>query len=190
MVVIFLAAGSILWIIRIIIVAVHEVDKSKNEIIALNLAREGIEAVYQIRNTNRMRWSGKRDQCWLKREPLFDRGNLWCQDDEWIGKGVYQLLSIERDSRFSFALDHALGKHEILIGDTMFSRHIIGLGVFLKNTNRSDHEINCLNGLIETEGVLCWSADAKEFRFCSRVDYQGSSSGSVELCGLVTNFVQ
>lgn len=33
--------------------------------VALNLAKEGIEAVYNLRNSNWRRWSDKKNECWL-----------------------------------------------------------------------------------------------------------------------------
>ena len=46
-------------------VAVNFTNKSRQETIAINLAREGMEAVYHRRNTNRLKWSGERDKYWL-----------------------------------------------------------------------------------------------------------------------------
>ena len=60
------------------------VQQSRQRVIALNLAREGIEAVYQIRNTNRQRRSSKKDQCRLKTNPMVDEANPGCEDDNWM----------------------------------------------------------------------------------------------------------
>jgi len=60
------------------------VQESRQKIIALNLAREGVEAVYQIRNTNWKRWSAQKEQCWLKRDPLVDANTDGCQSDDWM----------------------------------------------------------------------------------------------------------
>ena len=36
--------------------------------------REGMEVMRHIRDTNWTRWAGKRDECWLKIDPLSDDG--------------------------------------------------------------------------------------------------------------------
>ena len=77
------------------------VQQSRQKIIALDLAREGIEAVYQIRNTNRKRWSAQKEECWLKTNPLVDEGAAGCQDDEWMQDGSYILdTSIVNNQRY------------------------------------------------------------------------------------------
>lgn len=67
------------------------VQESRQKIIALNLAREGVEAVYQIRNTNWKRWSAQKEQCWLKRDPLVDANTDGCQSDDWMQSWSYIL---------------------------------------------------------------------------------------------------
>lgn len=52
--------------------AIHANSLNKNRIIALNLAREGIEAVRNMRDTNWMTWSSNIRQCW----------NFWDNTDE------------------------------------------------------------------------------------------------------------
>jgi hypothetical protein len=42
-------------------VAIEYTDKARQDSVAINLAREGMEEVYTIRNTNRLRRSGKKD---------------------------------------------------------------------------------------------------------------------------------
>jgi len=57
-------------------------QKTREKTIAINLAREGIEAMYQIRDTNRYRRAGKKEGCRLKKNPLVDEGgNGDCSDD-------------------------------------------------------------------------------------------------------------
>ena len=55
----------------------------KQRTLALNLAKEGIETVYNIRDTNWRRWSATKDKCRLKVTPL-DELNEGCEDDPWI----------------------------------------------------------------------------------------------------------
>lgn len=59
-------------------------DRLRQEIIAINLSREGVETVYNIRNTNRMRRAGQKDACWLKRDSFDTEGNASCSDDQWL----------------------------------------------------------------------------------------------------------
>jgi len=47
-------------------------QKTREKTIAINLAREGIEAMYQIRDTNRYRRAGQKESCRLKTNPLVD----------------------------------------------------------------------------------------------------------------------
>lgn len=41
------------------------ISETAQKTIALNLAKEGIEAVYNLRNSNWRKWSDKKDECWL-----------------------------------------------------------------------------------------------------------------------------
>ena len=56
---------------------VNYVSEMKQRTLALNLAKEGIETVYNIRDTNWRRWSA------TKVTPL-DELNEGCEDDQWI----------------------------------------------------------------------------------------------------------
>lgn len=69
------------------------VSEMRQRTLAMNLAKEGIEIMYQIRDTNWERWSANKDQCWLKADPMFDDGD-GCENDPWIRKGDW---SIERE---------------------------------------------------------------------------------------------
>jgi Tfp pilus assembly protein PilV len=60
--VISVALVSILSMLR---VAISYTNKTRQETIAINLARESMEAVYNRRNTNRLKWSGEKDKYWL-----------------------------------------------------------------------------------------------------------------------------
>ena len=60
------------------------ISETAQKTVALNLAKEGLEAMYNIRNTNWRRRSDSRDKCWLKVNPMVDEGNTGCEDDEWI----------------------------------------------------------------------------------------------------------
>ena len=58
--------------------SLESTDKAKQDSLAINLAREGIEGVYSIRNTNWLRWSGKRDTNRLCADPSLTNTNDNC----------------------------------------------------------------------------------------------------------------
>lgn len=77
-------------IIQVITYGLTFVDRSRQDIIAINLAREWMEWMNAIRWTNWLYRSANKDQCWLKKNPLLT-GN-WtnkCEDDDWIQSWVY-----------------------------------------------------------------------------------------------------
>ena len=47
-----------------------------------------------MRDTNRQRWAGKKEECWLKIDPLHStQGDPnSCADDDWMQSGHYILL--------------------------------------------------------------------------------------------------
>lgn len=75
---------SLITIIMGVTRSVRYVSEMKQRTIALNLAKEGVEAMYNIRDTNWRRRSASRDACWLKADPMVDEGNDGCENDQWI----------------------------------------------------------------------------------------------------------
>lgn len=70
------------------------ISEMRQRTIALNLAKEGIEAVYNIRDTNWRRRSANRDECWLKANPMIDEGGDGCENDTLFGGGSrYAIIS-------------------------------------------------------------------------------------------------
>ena len=63
----------------------------KAKLVAINFARWWMEWVFTIRNTNWQRWWGKKDQCWLKINPLVDSWDDGCQNDTWFESWSYVL---------------------------------------------------------------------------------------------------
>ncbi|MBU0625911.1 hypothetical protein KKG31_04400 [Patescibacteria group bacterium] len=50
--------------------------------------------MYQIRDSNRNRRAGKKEECWLKIDPLNDEGdNGNCDNDTWMESGYYILTT-------------------------------------------------------------------------------------------------
>jgi len=46
------------------------VENAKLQTMSINLAREGVEMVYTLRDTNRRRHSGEKDKYWLMANPF------------------------------------------------------------------------------------------------------------------------
>jgi len=112
LIVIVVISVGLIAVISILTHAFDYVQKSRQRIIAINLAREGIESVYQIRDTNRQRWAGRKDACWLKKDPLDvldDSGKGWTNDDclnnYWIGSGSYVLSGKNISGQYYLLLD-------------------------------------------------------------------------------------
>lgn len=79
----------ILWIVNVIDYWLKFVWNIRQEVIATNLAREWIEWVFNIRDTNWTRWSGRRDECWLLKDPLWEDSG--CQNKDRIQEWYYYL---------------------------------------------------------------------------------------------------
>ena len=89
LVVVFVLSMGVLVIMQGINKTTTYISETAQRTIALNLAKEGLEAMYNIRNTNWRRRSDSRDKCWLKANPMVDEGNPGCEDDEWIREWRY-----------------------------------------------------------------------------------------------------
>lgn len=111
--VIFVLSVGIITIMQAVTRTTNYISETAQRTIALNLAKEGIEAVYNIRNTNWRRRSSQRNECWLKADPMVDEMDRWvtnggfprwewphepiilrgdkngCQDDVWIHRGTF-----------------------------------------------------------------------------------------------------
>lgn len=186
-------------------------QKTREKTIAINLAREWIEAMYQIRDTNRYRRAGQKESCRLKSNPL--SGNANCSNDPRIWTGNYILMTATTWWQQYFYVKEATGWAELNLADGMtwdlqfslckwdngirsgcsspmssegkYFRSIRWIGLFNKTIATSWwQQITCSNWLWPD----CWNSTAKEYRFCSKVAYIGQGKGEVELCGLLTNF--
>lgn len=83
-----------IWMMGIISVIDHWVkyaERTRKNIIAINIARSWVEEVFNIRDTNWLRWSAKKYQCWLKTDPLNDWWDWNCDNDTWMWSGSYIL---------------------------------------------------------------------------------------------------
>jgi len=215
LVVIVVISVGLLSVVVVLTNGMNYVQKTRQKVVALNLAREGIEAIYHIRDTNWMRWAWVKDSCWLKTNPLVDEWTANCAlDDQRFSSGTYVLQRLTTWEQEYFALngpwtwlhiwdiytgDDALfalcqqsgyrnacmGQLPITSEGTYF-REIEWLWLYLK-----DELITWWLAVFCTwsQQSNCWNNRAKEFRFCSKVSYIGDGTGEVKLCGVLTNFI-
>lgn len=223
---------SILWIglasiMKMLNTGTMYIDRTRQEIVAINLAREWIESVYQIRNTNRKRRWGKKDACWLKVDPLSGNTSA-CENDPrmWSGNYIVQTKETPQGQKYFFLSWTAeqdmdvsyfdpremvyamcygsgqwqpcpLGTQDNVVSEGRFFRQIDGLWLYLKNVQQTGWQyIDCQNG-IDTYTYTppptdydCADTVAKEYRFCSIVQYTKQLYGEVKLCGVLTNFLE
>lgn len=214
-IIISLALLSTLWLLNI---AVTYTNKTRQETIAINLAREGIEWVYNRRNTNWLR------QSWEK-----DKNRLNIDNQTWGSANrfqwswaLYRLSYITTpygkittyQPMWTISNDSILWNPSLLLstGDFIwgtspdaagrFYRAIIGLGLYQKDTNVPWWNfITCVKwenwnsyaGIDITWSPFsvpweCNDSHPKEYRFCSRVEYEQNLKWKVELCGSITNY--
>ena len=65
LIVIFVLSTGIILIIKGMSGSHRYLSETAQRTVALNLAKEGIEAVYNLRNSNWRKWSDKKNECWL-----------------------------------------------------------------------------------------------------------------------------
>lgn len=189
-------------------------QNTRQKIIAINLAREWVEQMINIRNTNRQKRAGEKETTRLKLNPSADVGSVWLNNDPWFGSGNYIILTTTISGQQYF---YASGINQNLVieqwisntwnlqyslcetwwirsacpweipqsSEWDFFKQIKWLWVFKKESTQVGGEsINCPDG----SDPECASPSAKEFRFCSIVEYIWSSVWKVELCSVLTNF--
>ncbi len=212
-------ATALITIIQWISKTTQYISEMRQRTIALNLGKEGVESMYNIRNTNWKRRSANRDQCWLKMNPMTDEGNDGCENDTWISKWAFILTyntnwffflsglqaynTLRRPEQnipvpynsfnhsrsdflyhtgWNFFTTKPTGRtSNWTIGD--FYRSIRVDGLFSKSDNRA---LDCPKG----NQTNCWDNSAKELRFCSSVFYNKPHQWYVEICAIMTNFIE
>jgi len=90
----------LLWVISTLSHSYKFLYNTKNKVSAINIARWWVEQVFNIRNTNWQRWWGKKDQCWLKVNPLVDTDNDGCQNDDWFSSWSYTIVSTWTNQKY------------------------------------------------------------------------------------------
>jgi len=214
LVIVVVISVGLLSVIVVLTNGMKYVQKTRQKVVALNLAREWMEAIYQIRDTNRMRRAWVKDACRLKINPLVDEWAVWCANDLRFSSGSYALQrltiweqkyfaltgpftewidlnnGIEANSSFSLCQQSGYWDSCIWTSPTTsegkYFREIQWLGLYLKDVVATWWQILSCTWWTD----VCASSRAKEFRFCSKVVYIGESTGEVKLCGVMTNFKQ
>ena len=192
---------------------------SRQKVIAINFARQWIESVYQIRDTNWQKWAGKKDQCWLKKDPLVDVDDDWCENDEWMWTGYYVIIekTLEWNKYLSlswmwvewFDINSGMSSNNVNYrlcyqtwkwlscpwtdrsiwnsSEWIFLSEIQWKWLYTKNTSTIWWDlINCLNW----DTPDCGNWQAMEYRFCSKVWYIWWVKWEIEICSLITNFME
>ena len=213
LVIIVVVSVGLLSVLVVLSDGMKYVQKTRQKVVALNLAREWMEAIYQIRDTNRTRRAWVKDACWLKTNPLVDEWSVGCSDDVRFSSGFYILQRLSTWGQQYFALDAMLTW--IDFGSGIYNSWFALCQTWVKNWywdscpwrtwNMSEwkyfREIEWRWLYLKDVSVVwwswivcsswspvCWTSSPKEFRFCSRVVYMGDNTGEVKLCGVITNF--
>lgn len=217
LVIIVVISVGLLSVVVVLTNGMKYVQKTRQRVVALNLAREWMEAVYQIRDTNRTRRAGVKDACRLKINPLVD-DNTWstttCTDDFRFTTGSYVLQRLMTWGQEYFALTgpsawitfsspvdtdilyrYSLCQQSGYWDSCMWTLPSTSEGKYFREIEwlwlyLKDVPISWWTEIACTWWLSpgCWTGSAKEFRFCSRVVYIGDSTGEVKLCGVMTNF--
>ena len=109
LVIIVVISVGLLSVVVVLTNGMRYVQKTRQKVIALNLAREWMEAVYQMRDTNRTRRAWVKDQCRLKINPLMhDQWTERCADDLRFASGSYALQRLMAWEQQYFALSGPL----------------------------------------------------------------------------------
>jgi len=212
--------------------ALNYTDRAKQKTVGINIAKEGVESVYTIRDTNWLRRSGKKDANRLCTHPNLaldaseescgDRIQSWSYVILYTGddgeKVFYPYLSSVAwhldvaeypAQKWPFLVSYGTWsgnpfgipiRHSSTISSwgVKFYREIRGLWLYQKDTNSEWWNFITCDNWSDTytkvsitgnnSTVACGDSSPKEFRFCSRVDYESSFIGRVELCAILTNY--
>lgn len=181
-------------------------QKSREKIIAINLAREWVEQMLNIRDTNRKKNGWIKEEVRLRQYP--SSGN-WFASWSYIllagttsgqqffyGSGIatgFYINSGLNTNNLSYSMCQTNTGWFACPGSTpkslewVFFRRVRGIGLFKKNTVTQWWDfLNCQ--WVFGDPAECKDSSAKEYRFCVVVDYIGKNIWKVELCSVLTNF--
>jgi len=191
----------------------------KEKTMAINFARGGMEWVFSIRDTNWQRWSGKKDKCWLKVNPLFD--DDWkCENDAWFSSWSYVLAlatwNSDQEYFFLSKQDEAFNPDGPLIeSDWKYllcedtNNWIIKACTWYTSrpTNYFDPTLffrqvrgwylldknantNITSNCSEGDDAWCWDGRFLEKNFCVDVFYFDGVKKKITMCSVMTNFMK
>ena len=207
------------WLLSVVVVitkAKTTVNNTKQEVIATQLAKEWIEMVYQIRNTNVLKHINYKDYCRLNQnteENCSDSTNTsrittWNYILSWLSLNPnWSNLDISdwidtQDKDFSLCLN-SWQREPCQWSDNQskfwkFFRVIEWKWLYIKDVPFTWWlKISCSNPWawwdVEWIDYNCAQWDyvhPMEFQFCSRVEYVWTKADRVEICGILTNFFE
>jgi len=193
-----------IWLLSIIF-AVNKAKTITNSItqniIANQLAKEWVEMIYQIRNTNILQNPTKENICRLNLDPYLkcDGNQKWMTTWSyiitnthilnWIDRNLDLSLWITWNELFTICLSwwkrNSCPWEDNQTKHWKFFRTIEWKWLFNKNNLITwGIELNCINW----DTTECNDNTAKEYRFCSRVEYIWTNIWKTEICSIITNF--
>lgn len=185
----------------------------KSKLVAINLARWGMESVFNIRNTNWQRWWWKKDKCWLKINPLVDDWNNGCESDAWFWSWSYTLELTWTSQKYSILKKQSTPLNLIWkIEDTDWNYLVCKQNWIISNCNPAvssrpsnyfapelyfqqvrwwyllDKNINNKISCDNWDDANCWDWRFLEKNFCVDVIYFNWAKKHVTFCSVITNF--
>lgn len=180
-------------------------DLSKLQTIALNFTREGVEAMFQIRDTNWLKHQ------WSKDKYIFCNDPFSCSstDPKKFSMGYYAIVSTINSGQQSF---YATGKKEsssIVSGFyAEFARTLIkkdgdveeiqnfkiplATGEEILGQHADFYRFVKVDGIFCKNNICNQESDPKELEFCVKTVFlwHDASVGESEICSVLTNFLQ
>ncbi len=129
--VIMLVSTSFIGIISSVISTTNYLTAMRQKVTALNLAKEWVEVMYNIRDTNWRRRDSKKDLTWLKNDPLTIGNNDawdpddWIPKDEWVypGRWIIKVQTWTENNKY-FSLENVDNTENLLAEETEMQRDI------------------------------------------------------------------
>ncbi len=212
LVTISILAIAFAWIFVVLENSSWLIAQSKIKTQNINISREGIEIIHNIRDTNWTRRSAQKEECRLKIDPLADDDGI-CSNDAWMKSWRYTIIQeTTSNNQEYFALQRLSGVDIKNIDDIVTiaeNIQICNQGALLtncdrdhsnttlriiqikwlyeKNTNIAGGELlDCDNG----EDVLCGWPNPKELVFCAHTYNIKEDITQTTLCSAITNFAK
>lgn len=209
---------AIVGILRLLQEWLRFVDRTRQDVVAINLARQWVEAMFTIRNTNWRTWAGKKESCRLLTDTFSNYPSLDCENRDWMWSWFYVLNDGLRENQHYFILSGASSRlldltdwlqsdeeqyalcqswlwretcpWQVWTGsEWQFYRQVVGLWLYRKDVNTPWWDfIQCDNGSAVDQSSRPCWDWPKEYRFCVRVASFKQWAHLVEQCSVMTNF--